>query len=77
MTPSSMPIEMVPSASNAGLSVSDGQPDAEQREHQPDQRAEVLQQHHRQLRHLGLADELPPGPEPFSGRDSTMAVRNE
>ena len=61
MTPSSRPIAIVPIASNTASPVSTREPHTEQRQHQPDQRAEVLQQHHRQLRHLGLADELPPG----------------
>jgi hypothetical protein len=42
-----MPI--VPSASNTPFAGEQREPHAQQREHQPDQRAEVLQQHHRQL----------------------------
>ena len=60
MTPSSTPMQIVPTASHTGSPVITREPDAEEREDQADERAEVLQQHDRQLRHLRLADELPP-----------------
>ena len=51
----------VPMPSQTPSSVISVSADAEQREHQADQRGEVLEQHDRQLGRLGPADELHPG----------------
>ncbi len=57
---SSAPMAQVPMPSQIGSSVSDRQPDAEQREHQAGERGDVLEQDGRQFRHLRVPDE----PEP-------------
>ncbi len=54
---SSTPIRQVPMPSQTRLAGDHREPDAEQREHQPDQRGDVLEQHHRQLGRLGVPDE--------------------
>ena len=66
----------VPTPSHTGSPVSDRQPDPRQREDQAEQRAQVLQQHHRQLRALRLPDELPPATAPLI-RSLHDAVRSE
>ena len=64
--------------SQTPLPVITARPTPNEREHQTDQRGDVLEQHDRQLRRLGAADELPPGwPRPRMWLDSFTAVRNE
>ena len=53
------------------------EPDAEQREHQTDQRGGVLKQHDRKLGHPRVADECDPVALPRILLVSWIAVRNE
>ena len=50
MTPSRTPMRDRAQRVEHRVAGEQREPDAQQREHQPDQRAEVLQQHDRQLR---------------------------
>ena len=60
MTPSRSPMATLPTASQRGSPVSDREADAGSGEDEADERADVLEQHDRQLRALGVADEAPP-----------------
>ncbi len=77
MMTSSTPITAVPTASQPPLSVIRVSATPNEREDQADQRAEVLQQHHRQLGRLGPADESTHDRLPAHGFDSWIAVRKE
>ena len=58
-TTSSAPMAMVPIASHSGLPVIDGQHDRDQREHQAQQRGQVLAEDHHQFGLAALAEPLP------------------
>ena len=78
MMPSSTPMVMVPTPSQFGSSVISEMAMALKAMTRPSEGAEVLEQHHGQLRGLRPPDELRPAcSTPFTCRDSTMAVRSE
>ena len=78
MATSRMPIAAVPMPSQTPSPVIRVSDDADQREDQAEQRAGVLEQHDRQLRGLGPADEVAPRRScRGSWFDSWIAVRNE